>query len=331
MGYSRFSEDMYTTRRAHRAATGSSAFAYTDDLMARTARSAWKVADRLNPYGVRCRESRDSEINPQSTAVAVLFDVTGSMHNVPRELQKKLPELFGVLMRKSYITDPQILFGAIGDATCDIAPLQIGQFESGNETEDDFGAMLLEGGGGGQIMESYELAMYFMARHTSCDCFEKRGQKGYLFIIGDEKPYSHIKRQEVQEVIGDGLQSDISIREMLAELQQRWHVFYLIPRAGSYWKDPQVLTPWKQLLGQRVIGVEDHSAICETIAMLIGVNEGIDLNDGIADLRDVGANKRAITVATAAVRDFASTALVRVSTVTTLPDIPTRGSGAIRL
>ena len=28
--------------------------------------------------------------------------------------------------------------------------------------------------------------MYFMARHTSLDCHEKRGQRGYLFIIGDE-------------------------------------------------------------------------------------------------------------------------------------------------
>ena len=59
------------------------------------------------------------------------------------------------------------MFGAIGDATCDRAPLQVGQFESDNRMDDDLGRILLEGGGGGQKTESYELAMYFMARHTA--------------------------------------------------------------------------------------------------------------------------------------------------------------------
>ena len=81
-------------------------------------------------------------------------------------LQRKLPQLLGLLLRKGYADDPQIMFGAIGDATCDRAPLQVGQFESDNRMDDDLGRILLEGGGGGQKTESYELAMYFMARHT---------------------------------------------------------------------------------------------------------------------------------------------------------------------
>ena len=64
-------------------------------------------------------------------------------------------------------SDPQIMFGAIGDATCDRVPLQVGQFESDNRMDDDLGRIVLEGGGGGQMTESYELAMYFMARHTA--------------------------------------------------------------------------------------------------------------------------------------------------------------------
>ena len=39
-------------------------------------------------------------------------------------------------------TDPQILFGAIGDATCDRVPLQIGQFESDNRMDDDLGRIV---------------------------------------------------------------------------------------------------------------------------------------------------------------------------------------------
>lgn len=329
MGYSRFSEDVYAARRAHRGATGASAFGYTDDVMAHVGRAGWRVADRLNPRGVSYRESRDSAAHPQSTAVAVLFDVTGSMGAVPRELQAKLPQLFGVLMRKAYITDPQILFGAIGDATCDAAPLQIGQFESGNETEDDLSALLLEGGGGGQTMESYELAMYFMARHTACDCVEKRARKGYLFIIGDEKPYDRVKGREVQAVIGDTLQADIPTADMVAELRRTWHVFYIIPKAGSYWRDPQVLEPWRALLGQYVVEVEDHSAVCETIAMLIGLSEGVDLEEGVTDLMDAGADRHAVTVARSAVRDYACTALAPAPVV--LPAAPPPTRGVIRL
>src|SRR5262249_20618935 len=143
----------------------------------------------------RVRESRDSDVHPESHAVAVLLDVTGSMQTVPRILQKSLPRLMGLLIRKGYLEHPQILIGAVGDATCDSAPLQVGQFESGIEIEEDLGRLFLEGGGGGQVTESYELAMHFLAHHTSLDCVEKRGKKGYAFLIGDEAPYPRVKRQ----------------------------------------------------------------------------------------------------------------------------------------
>src|SRR5207247_2068681 len=109
------------------------------------------------PYaGKVMRESRDSTNHPESNAVIVLFDVTGSMGEVPRTIQRKLPSLMGLLLRKSYLTDPAILVGAIGDAYSDRVPLQIGQFESGIEIEDCLTNIFLEAGGGGQIHETYE-------------------------------------------------------------------------------------------------------------------------------------------------------------------------------
>ena len=186
MGSGRWSTDVYDAAARFRAASGASAFAYSDG-------GATQVHPALDPRGVM-RESRDSAEHPESLAIAVLFDVTGSMRGVPRALQAKLPQLLGLLLRKGYVEHPQIMFGAIGDATCDRAPLQVGQFESDNRMDDDLGRILLEGGGGGQKTESYELAMYFMARHTAIDCFDKRGRRGYLFIIGDEMAYPRVKR-----------------------------------------------------------------------------------------------------------------------------------------
>ena len=246
--------------------------------------------DALDPLRVGVRESRDSAEHPQSLAIAVLFDVTGSMLGVPRVLQAKLPQLLGLLLRKGYATDPQIMFGAIGDATCDRAPLQVGQFESDNRMDDDLGRILLEGGGGGQKTESYELALYFMARHTATDCLTKRGRRGYLFIIGDEMAYPRVKPAEVRSVIGDDLREPVPVTDMMAEVSRKWDTYYILPAGASYVGDPEVLGFWRGLLGQSVIQLADLDAVCETIALTVGLGEdAISLDDGLADLGDVGS------------------------------------------
>jgi hypothetical protein len=269
----------------------------------------------LDPHGVRLRESRDSAEHPRSLAIAVLFDVTGSMRDVPRVLQAKLPQLLGLLVRKGYADDPQIMFGAIGDATCDRAPLQVGQFESDNRMDDDLSRILLEGGGGGQKTESYELAMYFMARHTAADCFDKRGKRGYLFIIGDEMAYQRVKRAEVSEVTGDGLQADLPLSRILGELTRKWDTYYILPEGASYVGDAEVLHFWRGLLGQNVIELADLGAVSETIALTVGLGEDtISLGDGLADLTDVGsAAGPAVSKALAAIGSSRAPAMISVS------------------
>jgi hypothetical protein len=283
MGSGRWSTDVYDAAARFRATTGASAFAYSDSGAAR-------VHPALDPSGVRLRESRDSAEHPQSLAIAVLFDVTGSMRKVPRTLQAKLPQLLGLLLRKGYVAHPQIMFGAIGDATCDRAPLQIGQFESDNRMDDDLGRILLEGGGGGQKTESYELALYFMARHTATDCYERRGKRGYLFVIGDEMAYSRVKPAEARDVIGDELREPLPVAELMAEVSAKWDTYYVLPAGASYVGDQEVLGFWRDLLGQNVIELADLGAVCETIALTVGLGEdAISLDDGLADLGDVGS------------------------------------------
>jgi len=283
MGSGRWSTDVYDAAARFRAATGASAFAYSDSGAARN-------HPALDPYGVSVRESRDCDEHPQSLAIAVLFDVTGSMRDVPRALQAKLPQLLGLLLRKGYASDPQIMFGAIGDATCDRVPLQVGQFESDNRMDDDLGRILLEGGGGGQKTESYELALYFMARHTATDSYDKRRKRGYLFIIGDEMAYPRVKPAEVSAVIGDGLQASVDLSGLVAEVTARWDTYYILPAGASYAGDTEVLGFWRRLLGQNVIELADLDAVCETIALAVGLGEdAISLDDGLADLGDVGS------------------------------------------
>ncbi|WP_430779985.1 hypothetical protein [Actinoplanes sp. G11-F43] len=283
MGSGHWSTDVYTAAANYRAASGTSAFAYSDG-------GARTVHPDLSPHGVFMRESRDSDEHPFSTPIAVLFDVTGSMGNVPRVLQTKLPQLLGLLTRKSYAVDPQIMFGAIGDATCDRAPLQVGQFESDNRMDEHLERIVLEGGGGGQKHESYELALYFMARHTLLDSMVNRGRRGYLFIIGDELPYPRVKPREVKAVIGDDLPEPISTEDILTELRRKYDVYYILPTAAHHSGDREVLGRWRKLLGQNVLELDDLDAVCETIALTVGLGEdAIDLDEGISDLTDVGS------------------------------------------
>jgi hypothetical protein len=289
MGTTRWSDDHYRDRAKLRARTGKDAFEHDHAIRIGAADRA--VHPKMNPRGVRVRESRDSDAHPQSHAVGVLFDVTGSMQGVPRVLQARLPKLMGLLIRKGYLDHPQILIGAIGDATCDAVPLQVGQFESGIEIEEDLGKLYLEGGGGGHITESYELALYFMARHTAIDCHEKRGQRGYLFVIGDEIPYAKVKRKEVRALIGDGLQTSIPVKEVVAELQRTYDVYHVLPKMTSNWNNPAVHRRWVELLGQNALRLEEPAAICELIASTIGVAEGkVDLEHLTDDLREAGSS-----------------------------------------
>jgi hypothetical protein len=313
MGSGRWDHNAYEAAELYRKANGRSAFDYHDRVLSRTPRNQWRAHPDLEPYGVGVRESRDSAEHPASLAISVLFDVTGSMGGVPRVLQTKLADLHGLLLRKGYV-DPQqiqIMFGAIGDAYSDRVPLQVGQFESDNRMDDQLGEIVLEGGGGGQMRESYELAMYFMARHTVLDCHEKRGKRGYLFLIGDEMPYPNVNPQQVSRILGDSESSGGTRRprhgewpgrrpghasaatpteDVVRELKRKFDVYYILPEGSSYAGNNEVLSAWRALLGQNVIQLDDLDAVCETLALTIGLAEDrIDLDAGLDDLRTVGS------------------------------------------
>lgn len=289
MGYGHFDHDSYRAAGRYRRARGLDDFGYSAQQHRRP-RDTWAADASLDPFRVDARESRDSAEHPNSTPIAVLFDVTGSMGRVPRILQANLGKLHGMLVERGWATDPQVLFGGIGDADCDRVPLQVGQFESDNKMDEQLRTLFLEGGGGGQQSESYQLAAYFMARHIVTDSWEKRHRKGYLFIIGDELNKDFVDRRQVRSVIGDRLDASISTEAMYAELQDRWHVFAILPGGSSYYNDPRIISHWRQLLGDRFLRLPDPAAVCELIGVLVGMTErGFTVDETVADLDDLGA------------------------------------------
>ncbi|WP_280446662.1 hypothetical protein [Nocardia brasiliensis] len=296
MGYGNWDDTAYRAAKTFRASRGLDDFGYTAEMQG-VPYDSWQAHPTLDPLGVTVRECRDSADHDNSLPIAVLFDVTGSMGRVPRIMQQKLGTLHGLLQRKGYADDPQILFGAIGDADTDRVPLQVGQFESDNRMDEQLRAILLEGGGGGQKSESYELAAYFMATHIVTDAWEKRGKKGYLFLIGDELNKPKLASRHIRSVIGDSVRRDISVESIYRELAERWHVYYILPNQSNYYDDPEIAEHWRGLLGQHFMKLDEPAAVCELIALTIGVAENrVDVDAGLADLRDIGSATEAASV-----------------------------------
>ena len=259
----------------------------------------------MNPFGVRVRESRDSAEHPTSLGVVFALDVTGSMGNIPDLLARKELPTFMKLLLDCGIASPQVLFTAVGDATCDRAPLQVGQFESEAELMDQWLTWsFLEGGGGGSFQESYELAMYFAARHTSMDCWEKRKHRGYFFMTGDEHPYPRVSKAQVKGLIDDTIGDDLPIEDVIAELQVSFEPFFLVPdkRRGERCGER-----WRELLGAHAIFLERPEDTCVVSAALVGLCEGAlaDLDEVAARLKATGMKRSRIGGVLGALEPFA--------------------------
>ena len=293
MGSGRWMATTYHDRAAARAATGKDAFDYSNDAVRS---GVLRVHQTLDPQGLRVRESRDGDEHPESNAIVIALDVTGSMSAVVRGIHADLPRLHELLLGHGYIPHPQILFAAVGDATCDRVPLQVGQFESDNRMDQNLENMILEGGGGGQKTESYELMLYLAARHTAIDCWEKRGRKGYLFMIGDELAYPAAKCDEIRRLIGTAPQNDVPLDKLIAEVEERYNVYFVIPGGASNGGDKEVLGFWRRHLGrERVITLDSPDDTSECIALTIGMNEGVIGDaDAATRLRTRGPIGRAV-------------------------------------
>ena len=226
------------------------------------------IHESMKPQSAVLREARDSEIHPNSVPIILALDVTGSMGKIPHHLvQDGLPKIMGKIMQNG-VPDPSLLFLAIGDTECDTYPLQVGQFESGDEELDTWlTRTYIESGGGGNDGESYLLAWYFAAKHTELDSFSKRGKKGFLFTIGDEPSLKSIPRNVIEEQMGVNPQTSFTDVELLEMARKMYHVYHFHILEGYGGKSS--LGYWKDMLGQSCIEIQDYKEIPAKLAEIV--------------------------------------------------------------
>lgn len=228
------------------------------------------INSAMDPYGLVVRESHDSDEHPNSFPIIIALDVTGSMGSIPAFLVKEgLPNIMKTII-DSGIADPQVLFLGIGDHECDRAPLQVGQFESSDALLDHWlTKVYLEGGGGGNDGESYLLAWSIGGKYTSIDSFEKRGKKGVLITIGDEKTLKTLPIRSQENIYGPGQYGAETADQLLDKASEKYNCYHLHicqTRAGS---DPSTKASWKQLMGPNLVMVENKEDVDKIISDIV--------------------------------------------------------------
>lgn len=297
MGGGSYSASHYAAHTASKIAAGTT-FSYDHTARATGRYTAHESVDpkKLNAAGKNVREAFDNPDNPNTTPLVVAFDSTGSMRNTPRIVQRKLTTLFGLLVRKGYLDSPAVSVATYGDAYCDRVPLQISQFEANNAIDDALDNLILEGGGGGNGYETATLLWYYMNNHVVTDAWNKRGKKGYFFMIADEIA-GPLRPEHISEFIGDEAPktADLTAEAIAKQLQEKWEVFVLlVDNSAAAMQGSHKF--YGNLFGaNNVIVIENDENVSELIGALVGKLENDDLDDDelVDDLVAVGASREA--------------------------------------
>ncbi len=259
------------------------------------------VASILDPRELKngLRESCYAPGFNDATPIAALIDLTGSMQDVPKLIQKDLPKLIDLVTEQGISDHPNVMFIGFDDENvCPRGGMQMSQFEiEASKLIESLNNMVITGLGGGNQGEAYHLALYALARHTRLECFERDGIKGFAFLICDEEPYYDdqdpskcgTSPEIAKEVFGDSLQAEVSMLDIMIEVISRYHLFVIRPGHTSNGKNSRISKEWRELLGaagenpQNVIEGEKTEEIIATMAMSIGRLAGV-VEDELVDV-----------------------------------------------
>lgn len=198
-----------------------------------------RIQPELSPFKIM-RECCDTEEHPYTIPVILALDVTGSMGGAAAEVAKKLSEIMTKLYDK--VTDVEFMIMGIGDLAYDAAPIQVSQFESDIRIAEQLDKIYFERGGGGNAYESYTAAWYIGSRHTKLDCW-KRGKKGIIITMGDEKLNPYLPKRMLSLVTGDELQGDIETSDLYREVTEKYDVYHLAindPETSYEWYKDEI-------------------------------------------------------------------------------------------
>lgn len=193
-----------------------------------------RMVEALNPKNVM-RECLDSEEHPNTIPVILALDVTGSMGQAAVETAKKLNTIMTSIYSK--VPDVEFMIMGIGDLAYDNSPIQASQFESDIRIAEQLDKVYFEFGGGGNNFESYTAAWYFGLYHTKLDCYDKRGKKGIIITMGDERMNPYLPHDAINRCLGDTTQAEIETKDLYREASKKFDIYHIDVEHGYRWDD----------------------------------------------------------------------------------------------
>ena len=244
--------DFDSARKAYDVHVGRS---YEDAL------SSGKCRDDLVPSSIRT----ESE-----SPLVIACDVTGSMGDWPATIFSKLPYL--ELEGQEYLGEGmEISFAAIGDCYTDDYPLQVRPFTSGKNLEKELKELVIEGNGGGQMHESYDLGALYYSRNVEIP----NAISPVFIFIGDEMPYDFVDKGAAKDWAGSSLQERVSTGDVIEGLKQKFST-YLIRKPYDFNsrdsmsdEDQEINRSWSQYIDQ------EHTAILPNANIVVDVIFGL--------------------------------------------------------
>lgn len=221
----------------------------------------------------------DKLVVTAKSPLVVVTDGTGSMGEFPETIFKKLPLLDDGV--KDYLDDPAISYAMVGDAGYDRYPLQVQPFGLGKEMVDRLNNLVIEGGGGGNKTESYELAALYYARNVEMP----NATKPVLIFICDEGVEHLVNPDRALTCAKVELSEKLTTGALFKELAQKYSVYCIrkhYMHSGAYLDGDKrvglnatIHKQWEDLIGEeRVALLDDPKRVVDVILGLLAAETG---------------------------------------------------------
>ena len=236
--------------------------------------------------------------------IIIALDVTGSNIELARIVYDKMPMLHGQIEQQGYLDDFDICFMAVGDAYTDDYPLQVTDFAKGIALDSWLEKVVLEGNGGGNGGESYNLAAEYLNQNFKFapDATPR------VFFIADEPIHKTIEHEHFRDYIGSGERSSdaqMSKKAVFERLNRKVDdsVFCLNPSNRGY---ESSIDDWKKAIpSQNVIKIKDAKEIVDLILGTIALtSQSRDIAAYQVDMKNRGQTAQRIASVAGALQNL---------------------------
>lgn len=219
--------------------------------------------------------TRDRKLHCEAASpIALACDGTGSMGALPKIFFDRAPLLAGQLATRQYVADPEVSMSVIGDITSDNCPIQATDFTKVRHLDPQIERLFIEGGGGPGYYESYEFALYALAKRSLLT----QAVTPFLIITGDEGFRLTLSASDLNRIFGENYRRAIEAAEVFAEVRRVYNDNVILlrrPYRANPDADRVIQKQWEDALGaDYIVPIKEDTAVMDLILGILAVRGG---------------------------------------------------------